>query len=890
MSNPAFQENNSHLISILGIVERVTFHNAQNGWSVLKVSPFKEPQMLITVIIHQAKIFAGSSMEFLGVWTRNSKHGEQFKASQAIEKKPASSAAMEKYLGSGLIKGVGSKTAAKIVKFFKEDTLRIFEEDMDELLKVPGIATNKLRDIKNSWQEHKSIRDVMLFLQGYGISTLFAVKIYKSYGDQSIKKVSQNPYTLAKDIYGMGFFSADRIALNMGFEFDGDLRIEAGIKHVLASSRQEGHCYLTQEQILSNTAELLQIDEKSLNQVLDKKVLDKKNPKDLNDKIISLLSHLLQKNEVKKRLLPSFKSAHNNIQPPKSITAYYSNSLYFDEQYVATRVKKFISQSVSFDKDRVRNWIENFCAKSEIKLSEEQQQSIIGIAGKTFSILTGGPGCGKTTTTKVLVKLLHAMKKNVILAAPTGRAAQRMTEVIGVEAKTIHRLLEWLPNKGDFKKSEDNPLELDFIIIDECSMLDINLAASLLKAIPQENVQVLFIGDPDQLPSVGAGNVLFDLIETRKVPRFCLTKIFRQAAQSSIINFAHQINKGEIPKIFSPFHQPQLWMQKVDCLFIDADEATQEQARFLQKAKLLIQKTIELGEEHLIQVGEKLTGIMKKKDDDKIEIEKIDHLLIQEFQSPSEVNAPTFLIPEKFQHINLEKIHQIHQFDSKNNQQKNIEELRSILKSIHPWSALNYGMTALEVLIMIYTKTIKQYFGKETEIQILTPQVRGSLGAVNLNLSIQNAVNPQKDGIKQIKIGDKIFRQNDRVIQTKNNYDLGVYNGDIGVIKNINLENFTCQIAFGKSPPILYKKEDLIEISLAYSITIHKSQGSEFDAVIIPVATQHFKMLFRNLIYTGLTRAKKLCVFIGSRKALAMAIKQIDNRQRQTALTFLIEE
>jgi exodeoxyribonuclease V alpha subunit len=858
LSTPNKQQ---HLIKLSGIVERVTFHNAENGWSVLKLSPFNEPHKLITVLIYQAEVFAGSSMEFLGVWHHHPKHGEQFKAEQAIEKKPASSAAMEKYLGSGLIKNVGPKTAAKIVKFFKEDTLRIFEESVDDLLKVPGIAEKKLMDIKTSWQEHKAIRDIMLFLQGYGISTLFAVKIYKEYGDNAIITVSKNPYQLAKDIYGIGFFSADKIALAMGFEPDSNTRIEAGIKHVLAASREEGHCYLTEDQIIKNTSQILQIEQQ-----------------EITDKIKSLLNTLLQSQEIKERLLPS--------QIQERITAYYSNSLYFDEQYVAIRVKKCITNSAAIliDLEKVKSWIESYCLKQQIKLSPEQQESVIGITTKSFSILTGGPGCGKTTTTKVLVKLLHAMKKKVILAAPTGRAAQRMTEVIGDEAKTIHRLLEWSPNKNGFKKSEDDPLQLDFLIVDECSMLDINLAASLLKAIPK-NAQILFIGDPDQLPSVGAGNVLFDLLQTNhKVPSFHLTKIFRQAAESSIIRFAHQINKGEIPKIESPFYKPTLWQEKLDCLFIDAEEATLEQIRFLQKAKSVMQDTVNSGEKYLIQTGDKFTGTITKQED---EI-KVDNLLIQEFANEHEIKNPLFIIPEKFKHVDLEKLYKIQNNKDSNQKSQDIEELHSILKSVHPWSSLHYGMTALDTVLKIYTTTIPKYFGKSAEIQILTPQVRGSLGALNLNLTIQNAVNPEETSKKQIKIGDKVFREGDRIIQTKNNYDLGVYNGDIGIIKNINLENYTCQISFGKLLPISYKKDDLAEISLAYSITIHKSQGSEFDIVMIPISTQHFKMLFRNLIYTALTRAKKLCVFVGSRKALAMAIKQIDNRKRQTALGLLI--
>ena len=835
-----------NLIRLSGIVERITFHNAENGWSVLKVTPFNEPQKLVAVIIHQAKVFAGSSMEFYGTWSHHPQHGEQFKAERAIEKKPATSAALEKYLGSGLIKNVGPKTAYKIVKFFNERTLDVFEESIDELLQVPGIAEKKLVDIKNSWQEHRAIRDVMIFLQGYGISTLYAVKIFKTYGNDAISKVSENPYQLARDIYGIGFFSADKIALNMGFEKDGVPRIEAGIKHVLAASRDNGHCYLLEEQIIKNSQELLEAG--------------------TPEQITAILLSLTGAGEVKKRVLPDEKG--------QDVFAYYSNTIFFDELYVSKKVKQWVNQSVSVDQGRIKSWIERYCQNQSIVLSDEQQRSVAAIAGLSFSVLTGGPGVGKTTTTKILVKLLQAMNKRVVLAAPTGRASQRMTEVIGSEAKTIHRLLEWAPDKNGFKKSEDDPLHVEFLIIDECSMLDINLAASLLKAVPQD-AQVLFIGDPDQLPSVGAGNVLYDLLQASCVPSFKLTQVFRQAKENLIIRFAHEINKGQVPKIESPFHKPELWKEKVGCQFIDAEEATQEQLQFLSRVRSAIKHTVTTGEEQIVQTGDTFTGVMKREEDGLM----IDSLLVQEFKDAREIHAPIFTIPEKFKHVDLLKLDQA---------KGAIAELRSIVKSLHPWSALHHGLTGLDMVLRLYTKTIPEYFGKDIEIQILSPQVRGSLGTLNLNNAIQKAVNPEQQGKKEIKIGDRIYRVGDRIIQTRNNYDLGVFNGDIGRITAIDLENYSCLIQFGKQAPIPYEREDLTEISLAYSITIHKSQGSEFDALIIPVATQHFKMLFRNLIYTGLTRAKQLCVFVGSRKALAIAVKQIDNRKRQTALSYLI--
>ena len=350
MQPPPNSQPADNCIRLSGIVERVTFHNAENGWSVLKVSPFNEPHKLVAVVIHQAKVFAGSSMDFYGIWTHHPQHGEQFKAERAIEKKPSTSAALEKYLGSGLIKNVGPKTAYKIVNFFKEKTLQVFEEDLDQLLQVPGIAEKKLVDIKNSWQEHRAIRDVMIFLQGYGISTLYAVKIFKTYGNDAISKVSSNPYQLARDIYGIGFFSADKIALNMGFEKNGVPRIEAGIKHVLAASRDNGHCYLLEPQIIKNTQELLETG--------------------TPEQITAILASLISTNEVKKRILPDEKG--------QEVPAYYANSLFFDEQYVAKRVKHWINQPNEVDRNRIENWLERYCQKQSIILSEEQQTSVAG--------------------------------------------------------------------------------------------------------------------------------------------------------------------------------------------------------------------------------------------------------------------------------------------------------------------------------------------------------------------------------------------------------------------------------------------------------------------------------------------------------------------------------
>jgi exodeoxyribonuclease V alpha subunit len=840
--------NEKNLERLAGIVERVTFHNEQNGWSVLKVTSFRDPARMTTVLIHQAKVFAGATMEFWGEWGHHPKHGEQFRAVRAVEKKPASAAALEKYLGSGLIRGVGPATAKRIVGHFNEKTLDVFESKIEELMLVPGIAEKKLEQIKTSWAEHRSIRDVMIFLQGYGISTLFATKIYKTYGDKAIQTVSANPYRLAHDIYGIGFFSADKIALAMGFEKTGVPRIEAGIKHVLSASREEGHCYLTDQQIIGNTLELLR---------------EKIEP----ERILEVLQKLLLEDQVKCRKLES----KNEVA-----SCYYSKSLYFDELITSHCVNELLAQSVPADSARIRIWVTKHCEKKGITLSEEQQSAVCGIANESFSVLTGGPGCGKTTCTKVLVQLLKAMKKDVLLAAPTGRAAQRMTEVIGFEAKTIHRLLEWAPDKNGFKRDDKDPLKTDFLIVDETSMLDISLAASLLKSVPK-GAQVLFIGDPDQLPSVGAGDVLSDLLKTQSVPRFRLTKVFRQAQASSIIRFAHEINSGSVPRIISPLAKANAFAEGHDCLFVDADEATQDQIKFIQRAKFAIEQTLKEDTGHLIKLGEEWQGRLQKT----VEGIEVDKLYRPDEIDEQSIRAAVLTIPENFKHVDLNVLAKA---------ESNTKELMAVLKSVHPWSSLNYGLSAVETAVRLYTKTIPEWLGKDIEIQILTPQVRGTLGTLSLNESLQKIANPESPNKRQIQIGARILRVGDRVIQTRNNYDLGVFNGDIGRVTQVDSNDMTCEVRFsgGEERIINFEKEDLSDLNLAYAITIHKSQGSEFPVVIIPVLGQHFNMLFRNLIYTGLTRAKKLAVFVGSRKAFAMAVGQIDNRKRQTALADLI--
>lgn len=814
--------------SIRGIVDRVTYHNPDNGWSVLRVLPFNNPHQQETVTVHQTKVFAGATMEFHGAWTVHPKFGRQFKATEAVERKPATIAALEKYLGSGLIKGVGPKTAKKIVKHFHEKTLTIFEEEIKRLTEVPGIAQKKLEMISQAWSEHRAIREVMMFLQSHGISTLFAVRIYKEYGDHAISYVTEDPYRLSNDFYGIGFFSADKVALSIGLDIDSPERIVAGIKHVLAASRDFGHCYLTESQIQAQVNTLLELD--------------------ISDRLPDLLKKMEQDRVVMVRKLVKIEGSTE--------LCYYSKTLYFDELYVAKKISGMNnSPNIDIDKERTERWINRYCQIKNISLSDEQAAAVRGIVCERFSILTGGPGCGKTTTTLMLVKLLEAMKLKYLLAAPTGRAAQRMMDVIGKESKTIHRLLEW--QVGKFNKNEENPLDVDFLIIDECSMLDINLTASLLKAVPNQS-QVLFIGDADQLPSVGAGNVLRDMILSNTVPCFRLTKIFRQAQQSLIIKYAHQINNGEMPYIDSPFKKPELWKQEKDCLFLDSDEVTKEQLSFIAKIKKYY--TV------------KTTAIDNDPDSNLYEFRTNEPLIPYETE---------LTIPRKFQHVSIEKVYKA---------ETGVDELLSVLKKVHPWSSLHYGLSASDVVRKLYLEWIPKYFGRKIEIQVITPMTRGSLGTVSLNKMIQKSANPPQKGKSQLQVGERIFRVGDRVIHRRNNYDLGVFNGDIGIIREIDNEELTCMVSFFPDErEVRYKRDDIQELSLAYAITIHKSQGSEFEAVIIPILTQHFKMLFRNLIYTGLTRARKLVVLVGTRKALAMSVKNQDTSQRQTFLQKLLQ-
>ncbi len=875
-----------------GVVERVTFHSAETGWSVLQVAPFGAPHTRVAVTLHQAKVFAGASVDFFGHYVQHPKYGEQFASSHAVERKPASVAALEKYLGSGLIAGVGPRTARKIVKHFGERTLAVFEREIERLVEVRGIADRKLLQISEAWRAHQALREVMLFLQEHGISTLFSAKIYKAYGDGAVEIVRRDPYRLARDIYGIGFFSADRIALSLGVARDGPTRIDAGIRHVLAASREHGHCFLSAEQVVGQTLDLLDLPSGDSPQTA------------AGARLRDALCDLVDRGEIARRQLPlcGLSSAVQNALsggiPPgardcaAAIDAYYARSLLRDEAEVARRIARRIGQRASVDRARVERWLEAWSRRARIALSEEQREAVIGSVGLSFAVLTGGPGCGKTTTTRAIVQLARAMGKRVTLAAPTGRAAQRMTEVVGYESRTIHRLLEWTPGQAGFSRNAERPLETDLLVVDETSMLDISLTAALLGAVPDE-AQILFVGDPDQLPAVGAGDVLGELLRAADVPRFALNEVFRQAETSHIVRFAHAIRRGSVPRVPSPLARPSVWDEEVDCLFLDAEEASQPQIRFLSRAKAVIARTLEDGRERVLESGGEKVGLLREREDGAgVRVLAASEATLDagtlaaplaETGAPPAVPEP-FSIPTRFLRVDLEKLAPGSPL---------ARELGEVIGRVHPHSVLHHGLSLTDAVLRLYTKTIPERLGSNAEIQILSPMNRGSVGTTALNRAVQAVVTPAGDGRPELALGDRCFRVGDRVIQHRNDYELGVYNGDIGTIRAVDAAELGCEVAFGpgsREHVVHYGREKLAELSLAYAITVHKSQGSEFDAVILPLVTQHYRMLFRGLVYTGLTRAKKLAVFVGQRSALALAVGNVRSRARQTALAHLVEE
>ena len=694
-------------------IERITFQNPENGYSVLQASikGFREEQTIVGTF-HEVTVGAVLTVE--GDWRVDKRYGRQFAAESWTEEMPADIIGIEKYLGSGLVKGIGPKFAKLIVSHFGLETFEVIDTDIDRLLDVPGIGKGRVAKIKESWEKQKDVKDIMVFLQGHGVSSTYAAKIYKQYGKDSIEKVQDNPYCLADDIWGIGFKTADGIAEKLGYEKNDLKRCRSGILYTLSKLSEDGHVYSEREQLIKSAKELLQADEEHIVQALDQMI--EAEDLILDDEAI---------------FLPPF---------------------YYAEVGVANKIKRLLEDSSSTLFDGTLN-IEEIVKQTSI-LYDDIQIAAIGQAVKSkFMVLTGGPGTGKTTTTLGIIAALESLGQSILLAAPTGRAAKRMSEATGKEAKTIHRLLEYNPAEG-YGRNDENPLQGGVLIVDESSMIDVILMNSLLKAVPSQ-MKVILVGDIDQLPSVGAGNVLRDIIDSDVVPVVRLTRIFRQAQSSRIITNAHKINQGVFPDISNG--------KDADFFFIKQED------------------------------------------------------------------------PE---------------------------------------------LAAKEIVNIVKNRIPKAYHYSTNDIQVLAPMQRSVVGATNLNIILQEAINPEGDSLSR---GGFKYRKGDRIMQIRNNYDKEVFNGDIGYVKEVNLEERTLTAIYeGRS--VEYEDSELDELTLAYATTIHKSQGSEYPVVVIPLLMTHFVMLQRNLIYTGITRAKKICIIVGTTKALAYSVHNMVVLKRNTKL------
>ena len=695
------------------VVERITYQNPENGYSVMRVK-VKGYDELVTLVGNLLEVPAGSVLLCEGDWKVDKRYGSQFVAQTWEEVMPATLYGIEKYLGSGLVKGIGPKFAQLIVSRFGLDTIEIIETDIKRLYEVPGIGQKRVEKIAESWEKQKDIKNVMLFLQGYGVSTAYAAKIYRQYGKESIDTVKTNPYKLADDIWGIGFKTADTIASKMGYEKNDLRRLKSGVTYTLSHMAEEGNVYAEEEQLVKSAIELLDADEAPVRQAI---------------------SEMLQSEDL-------IADAEAIYMPP----------FYYAEVGTANRLNKLLD-CVEGSLFNIIPDISVISKQTGVEYDEVQAEAIREAVSSKVMVLTGGPGTGKTTTTQGIIAALKAMDLRILLAAPTGRAAKRMSEATGMEAKTIHRLLEYNPKDG-YKRNDDNPLEGDALIVDECSMIDLLLMNNLMKAIPA-GMRLVLVGDIDQLPSVGAGNVLRDIIDSKRIPVIRLTRIFRQAQESRIVMSAHAINKGVFPDTSNG--------KNTDFFFIQQEDP--EQA---------VDTIVKLVKERL----------------------------------PNAYKRPT------------------------------------------------------------------------SDIQVLTPMQRGVVGATNLNMALQTVLNP---GQVSLNRSGYSFRQGDRVMQLRNNYDKEVFNGDLGYIERVDMEDRTLFVCFdGRT--VEYDVSELDELTLAYATTIHKSQGSEYPIVVMPVLMTHYVMLQRNLIYTGITRAKKICVLVGTKKALSFAIRNLSVLKRNTKL------
>ena len=711
-----------------GTVERVTYHNSDNGFCVIRVKA-KGFRDLVTVVGHASLISSGEFVEAVGTWKNDMQYGLQLATTSLKITAPTSLDGIQKYLASGLIKGIGPVYGERLVAAFGIDVFQIIENDPQRLQEVEGIGKVRGKKIIQGWETQKKIKEIMLFLYANGVGTSKAVRIYKTYGDQAIVLIQENPYRLAQDIYGIGFLTADTIAQKMGIEKTSILRAKAGIRHALFEEVGNGHCGYPKALLIPQAVELLDIPV----EIIETAILEEVHQQGITADSI------------------------------ESEECLFIPSLYYYEKTIAERLKSLSQGTPSWDAINTSaaiSWVEK---KLGISLADSQKKAVMISLESKFMVITGGPGVGKTTIVNSILKILEAKKLRILLAAPTGRAAKRLTESTGIEAKTLHRLLEFDPMARRFKRDSNNPLECNLLVIDECSMVDAQLMHSLLRAVPLD-ASVILVGDVNQLPAVGAGQVLSDIIASQTIKVVTLTEIFRQAKTSKIITNAHAINSGSMPDLSN----------HLDGDFFFVTSETPEDA-----------------------------------------IKKIIHIVKSR-------------IPERW-HYNPIK-----------------------------------------------------------DIQVLCPANVGGIGARSLNIELQKVLNPS--ATEKVERFGITFATGDKVMQVQNNYDKDVFNGDVGFIKNIRPDDKELIITFDEKD-IAYDFDELDEVVLAYACSIHKSQGSEYTAVVIPVMMQHFMMLQRNLIYTGVTRGKKLVILVGQKKALSIAVKgKRQNKSRYSKLKeWLIE-
>ncbi len=713
---------------LIGVLERIKYSNDEDGFMIADLRP-ENAKEVVTIVGKFPGVQCGESLRIDGIWTRHPTHGPQFKASGFQSELPASVYGIRKYLGSGLVKGVSKGLADRIVRRFGEATLKVISEESARLQEVDGIGKQRARSIKEAWDEQSHIRDLSLFLAPYGVTPAQIVKIYKEFGFVAIDTIKENPFRLAREIKGIGFKSCDRIAINMGIGNDSPKRVDAGIEFVMQELQDEGHTAFPESDLVDNAVEKLEIDIDTAKQGVDRVVAG---------------------------------SALKRFTPPDSTTYCQLPYNFTAEEKIARSVRRIqdnesglppIKRSIAVD------WAEE---KAGFEFGALQKAAIENALAHKIFVLTGGPGTGKTTILRAVVNILKAKKARVLLAAPTGRAAQRLTETTGAYGQTIHRLLKFDPSEGSFTVNESKPLSADVIIVDEASMLDARLAASLFQAIPTRSHLVL-VGDIDQLPSVGAGNVLKDLIASQRIPVTRLDQVFRQSKQSSIVHYAHAINSGQV-SLPTPVDKASELVRNKDFQFLSAADQADCSQKILDVFNVFIKRTL----------------------------------------------------------------------------------------AIDPVN----------------------------EAQVLAPMHRGDAGVGNLNALMQDTLNPTRESIP---FGPTRYKPGDKIIQTRNNYDKGVFNGDIGVIASIDGVNGTIEVDFDGNT-VTFEKADLLDIALAYAVSIHKSQGSEYPVVVIPLLKAHFMMLQRNLVYTAITRGKRKVVIVGDPAAYAMATRNADSKTRCTLL------